>query len=51
VKGGVSLAVVPNIPDGVEAASAILDRRVGYSAGGFVAISLGKDSQISCGKG
>ena len=41
VKGGLSLADVPNISDGVPAASAILELRIGYAVGGFVAIGLG----------
>lgn len=41
VKGGVSLADVPNIGGGLEAASDILERRIGYAVGGFVAIGLG----------
>jgi hypothetical protein len=41
VKGGLSLADVPNITNGVDAASDILERRIGYAVGGFVAIGLG----------
>lgn len=41
VKGGVSLADVPDIGGGLEGASDILERRIGYAVGGFVAIGLG----------
>jgi hypothetical protein len=41
VKGGVSLADVPNITGGVDAARDILERRIGYAVGGFVAIGVG----------
>jgi hypothetical protein len=41
VKGGLSLADVPNITDGVDAASDILETRIGYAVGGFLAIGLG----------
>jgi hypothetical protein len=46
LKGGVSLADVPNIAGGVEGASDILDRRIGYAAGGFVVIGLGSGFSI-----
>jgi len=46
VKGGLSLADVPNISDGVPAASAILELRIGYAVGGFVAIGLGNGFSI-----
>jgi len=46
VKGGVSLADVPNFADGVDAASDVLDRRIGYAVGGFVALGLGNGFSI-----
>jgi hypothetical protein len=46
VKGGLSLADVPNISDGVPAASAILELRIGYAVGGFVAIRFGNGFSI-----
>ena len=46
VKGGVSLADVPNFADGVGAASDVLDRRIGYAVGGFVALGLGSGFSI-----
>ena len=45
-KGGVSLADVPNIIDRAYAARDILDRRVGYAVGGFVAIRFGNGFSI-----
>ena len=46
VKGGVSLADVPDIAGGLDAASDILERRIGYAVGGFVAIGLGHGFSI-----
>ncbi len=46
VKGGVSLADVPNIAGGLDAASDVLNRRIGYAVGGFVAIGLGNGFSI-----
>jgi len=46
VKGGLSLADVPNITDGVDAASDIMERRIGYAVGGFVAIRFGNGFSI-----
>jgi hypothetical protein len=46
VKGGASFGDVPNIADGVDAASDILERRIGYAVGGFVAIRFGNGFSI-----
>ena len=46
VKGGLSLGEVPNISGGVDAASDILERRIGYTVGGFVAIRLGNGFSV-----
>ena len=46
VKGGVSFGDIPNITDGVDGASDILERRVGYTVGGFVAIRFGNGFSI-----
>ena len=46
VKGGVSFGDVPNIADGVDEASDILERRIGYAVGGFVAIRFGNGFSI-----
>ena len=46
VKGGVSFSDVPNIAGGLEGASDILERRIGFAAGGFVAIRFGNGFSI-----
>ena len=46
VKVGLSLGDVPNISDGVDAASDILERRIGYAVGGFVAVRFGNGFSI-----
>ena len=46
VKGGLSFGDVPNITDGVDEASDILERRIGYTVGGFVAIRFGNGFSI-----
>ena len=46
VKGGLSLGDIPNVGDGVDGASDVLERRIGYAVGGFLAVRFGNGFSI-----